>query len=113
MVFCVIFVFGTLLEFALLICLEKQIFDAQTKKSLTNLSMRRRTVKRGKEFNRNDSLIANQRVSGVPSCMMEQTRGSVDPGVEKLASGSPQLQHESKRNGINEKNGNITSSLCV
>ena len=47
MVFCVIFVFGTLLEFALLICLEKQVFEAQIKKSLSNLSTRRRTVKRG------------------------------------------------------------------
>ena len=97
--------FGTLLEFALLICLEKQVFEAQVKKTLTNLSIRRRTVKRGNEFKRTDSLRANQSLRGVP-CVMGRTTSSDDSVVKKLASGSPQLQHQSKRNGISVKNGN-------
>ena len=39
MVFCVIFVFGTLLEFTLLIFLQKQVFATKLQRSLTAISM--------------------------------------------------------------------------
>ena len=40
MVFCVIFVFGTLLEFTLLIFLQKQVFATRLKRSFTNTSFK-------------------------------------------------------------------------
>ena len=39
MVFCVIFVFGTLLEFTLLIFLQKQVFATRLQRSLTAISI--------------------------------------------------------------------------
>ena len=106
MVFCVIFVFGTLLEFALLICLEKHVFDAQIKKSLAGLSAKRKRSRLERELKRNDSVSKGHSVSGTPNIMKRAT-GSVNSGVEKLVSGSPQLQNPSKTNGINVRNGNI------
>ena len=106
MVFCVIFVFGTLLEFALLICLEKHVFDAQIKKSLAGLSAKRKRSRLERELKGNDSVSNKHSVSGTPNIMKRAT-GSVNSGVEKLVSGSPQLQHPSKTNGINVRNGNI------
>ena len=106
MVFCVIFVFGTLMEFALLICLEKHVFDAQIKKSLAGLSAKRKRSRLERELKRNDSVINSHSVSETPNIMKRAT-GSVNSGVEKLVSGSPQLQNTSKKNGINVKNGNI------
>ena len=105
MVFCVIFVFGTLLEFALLICLEKHVFDAQIKKSLAGLSAKRKRSRLERELKRNDSVSKGHSVSGTPNIMKRAT-GSVNSGVEKLVSGSPQLQNPSKTNGINVRNGN-------
>ena len=63
MVFCVIFVFSTLLEFAILIFVQKQIFDRKVKKAvdalckekLLSISVSRCSGKRGsnKSFHRN------------------------------------------------------------
>ena len=50
MVFCVIFVFGTLLEFTLLIFLQKQVFATKLQRSLTAISMVR-SQQRGGSIN--------------------------------------------------------------
>ena len=93
--------FGTLLEFALLICLEKQVFEAQIKKALADLTSKRKSSKRGNDQERNGSLRKN---NSVPS-MMERATSSL--------SGSPLIKQKSKSNGFNIRNGIIYFSNII
>ena len=112
MVFCVIFVFGTLLEFALLIALQKQVFDAKIKKSLTELSME--TTRAGNEYGKRRSIIRN---SNSMRRVVKQMRGvtdligatagltSAEIGPESFLSATT-TNNEAKENNCNTKNGN-------
>ena len=64
MVFCVIFVFGTLLEFTLLIFLQKQVFATKLQRSLTAISMVRSQQRGGSINSGSGSGLGSQGITG-------------------------------------------------
>ena len=113
MVFCIIFVFGTLLEFALLIFLQRQIFDAKIKKSLSKLSLGTRNglsragSRQSKARGSMGSLSVNAHMT-----MDGIRKETVDTTIDESRTGRSSLKVSAKRkttgNGISVTNGNKT-----
>ena len=112
MVFCVIFVFATLVQFAILLFLQKQIFGARIQKaysSLDNLTGHSRNgSKRSNRLSRSSSVrTQEQTLSGAGLVNDPRGYNSTESGLELSVSATVPLQAishcSSHRNGLNEK----------
>ena len=112
MVFCVIFVFATLVQFAILLFLQNQVFGARIQKAYSSLANRTghsRTGSRyGNRLSRSSSVRAQeQALSGTG--LVNDTRGynSTEQGLDLSVSAAVPLQAishcSSHVNSLNEK----------
>ena len=119
MVFCVIFVFGTLLEFTLLIFLQKQVFATKLQRSLTAISMVRSQNRGGSITSGSGSGIgAPQGITGM--AMMGGMAGLVGGmGTASVGSGigvattQTTPRHEPMENDSNANGGNERIQLTA
>ena len=105
MVFCVIFVFGTLLEFTLLIFLQKQVFATKLQRSLTAISMVRSQARGGSINSGSGSGVGSQGMTG--AAMLGGMAGmlggmggtaSVGSGIQGMATTQTKPRHEPVEN---------------
>ena len=110
MVFCVIFVFGTLLEFTLLIFLQKQVFATRLQRSLTAISMVRSQARAGSITSGSGSGIGSSGITGAAMMggmagLMGGMGGSLGLGMAAAGS-TPRndiVENDSNLNGGNER----------
>jgi len=112
MVFCVIFVFATLVQFAILLFLQKQIFGARIQKAYSSLADRtghsRTGSKHGNRLSRSSSVrTQEQTLSGAGLINDPRGYNSTESGLEMSVSAGVPLQAISHcsthRNSLNEK----------
>ena len=112
MVFCVIFVIATLVQFAILLFLQKQIFGARIQKAYSSLDNRtghsRTGSKRSNRLSRSSSVrTQEQTLSGAGLVNDPRGYNSTESGLELSVSATVPLQAISHcsthRNSLNEK----------
>ena len=116
MVFCVIFVFGTLLEFTLLIFLQKQVFATKLQRSLTAISMVRSQARGGSINSGSGSGIGSQGMTG--AAMLGGMAGlmgtaSVGSGIQGMATTQTTPRHEPVENDSSVNGGNERIQLTA
>ena len=120
MVFCVIFVFGTLLEFTLLIFLQKQVFATKLQRSLTAISMVRSQARGGSINSGSGSGVGSQGMTG--AAMLGGMAGmlggmggtaSVGSGIQGMATTQTTPRHEPVENDSSVNGGNERIQLTA
>ena len=120
MVFCVIFVFGTLLEFTLLIFLQKQVFATKLQRSLTAISMvRSQAAGRGSINSGSGSGLGNSGSQGMTGAAMLggmaglMGTSSVGSGIHGMATTQTTPRHEPMENDSSVNGGNERIQLTA
>ena len=123
MVFCVIFVFGTLLEFTLLIFLQKQVFATKLQRSLTAISMVRSQARGGSINSGSGSGVGSQGMTGAAMLggmaglmgggMGGGTTASIGSGMQGMATTQTTPRHEPMENDSNVNGGNERIQLTA